>query len=358
VPRHRLVAASATLAVMLIALSGSTPVHAAGRTLYISTTGHDFAPDGWSVPANSMDAPWRTIEIGVRRARAGDRIVVRGGTYREVVGWGAVAATASTPITLESYAGERVVVQGVLAFKGASHWTVRGINVTRDPALGRKEALVSFVGGTGWQFLDSEVWGNVGVANVMITGSSTYGVPRDYRIAGDCIHDNDAHDAPMTDHNIYLNPGYSSGPGVIERNILFNAENGANIKAAGPNSSSGSAYVKIRYNTMVRAAAGVVVGYGSHHTTMWRNLIGIRSAGAWPTYDAALLANHLTGTANGSGYLGVWGYPHAVDKTNATTRPISAHDTASVRPTFDSTTSCSGFHVTGGTGAAYGRYAP
>ena len=35
----------------------------------------------------------------------------------------------------------------------------------------------------------------------------------------------------MNDHNLYLMPGVSSGPGMIERNIFFNAENGGHIKA-------------------------------------------------------------------------------------------------------------------------------
>jgi hypothetical protein len=355
---RRLLIAPAILAALVVGTLGALPVQAAGRTLYIAPNGRDFADDGWTVPPNSIDTPWRTIEWGVRRARPGDTIVVRGGTYTEVVGWGAVDGTSSARITLEGYPGERVVVKGVVAFKGANYWTIRRINVTRDPGLGRKEALVSFTGGVGWQFLDAEVWGNVGVSNVMINSSSTYGVPRNYRVAGNCIHDNDAKDAPMTDHNLYLNPGLSSGPGRIERNIFFNAENGAHIKAAGTSSSQGSAYVTIAYNTMVRGAAGVVVGYGTHHTTMWRNLVGIRSASAWPTYNAALLANHATGYSNTSGYLAVWGYPKSISHTNSTTRPIKGVNTVWVRPTFDSTSACDGFHVVAGSGGGSGRYAP
>ena len=295
---------------------------------------------------------------GVRRARAGDTIVVRGGTYQEVVGWGAVKGTSSRPIHLQAAPGERVVLKGVVSLKGADYWIVRGINVTRDPALGRKEMLVKFDGGVGWQFLDSEVWGGDGVSNLMVIGSSTYGSPKHYRIAGNCIHDNVAHgDAPMTDHNIYLYPGYASGPGLIERNILFGAPNGANIKAAGPNSSTGTAYLTIRYNTMVHAAAGVVVGYGSHHTTLWRNLVGAQLGGT-ASYVAAYIGNHLTGTANASGYLAVWGYHKSIGSASSTTRPITGSNTVWVHPTFDSMTSCTGFHPSDAASAAYGRYAP
>src|SRR6185369_5784840 len=128
-------------ALLLAAVAWGAPVAAAetGRTLYVATNGRDFADDGWSVPPNSIDTPWRSIEWAVRRARAGDRIVVRAGTYQEVVGWGALKGTSTRPIRLEAYDGERVTVKGILQFKGADYWIIRRINVVRDGALGRKE---------------------------------------------------------------------------------------------------------------------------------------------------------------------------------------------------------------------------
>jgi hypothetical protein len=345
------------LAVLFASAAAPAPAQAAGRTLYVSTTGKDFAADGWSVPPNTIDTPWRSIEWAVRRAVAGDTIVVRGGTYFEAVGWGARKGTATAPIRLESFVGERVVIKGTLALKGADYWIVRRINVTRNPADGRKEALVSFFGGVGWQFLDSEVWGTIGVSNIMIKESPPHGAPRNWRVAGNCIHDNNATgDGPVQDHNIYLYPGYKSGPGVIERNIFFNARNGSHIKAAGATAVTGAAYVTIRYNTMVRGSAGISIGYGSHHIKMQRNLIGIQWGGT-STYIAALIGNHLTGHYNSSYDMAVWGYKKAMNSVNSTTRPITTTRTVWVRPTFDSTTSCAGFHPTG-VSVAYGRYAP
>ena len=108
---------------------------------------------------------------------------------------------------------------------------------------------------------------------------------------------------------------------------------------------------------MVRGAAGVVLGYGTHHTTLWRNLVGSQ-AGGTATYRAAYVANHLTGSTNASAYLGVWGYAKSVTATNLTTRPIASRDVTWVRPTFDSTTSCSGFHPSDAGSSKFGRYAP
>ena len=231
----------------------------AGRTLYVSTTGQDFAADGWSTPANSIDAPWRTIEWAVRRAVAGDTIVVRGGTYIEAVGWGARKGTASAPIHLQNFDGESGRDQGHARPQGGRLLDrFASINVTRDPPPPAATSTSSRSSAeTGWQFLDSEVWGTIGISNLMVTGSSTYSIPKNYLIAGNCIHDNNATgDGPVQDHNIYIYPGYASAP-ASSRNIFFNARNGSQIKAAGPTSSVGAAYLTIRYNTMVRGSAGV-----------------------------------------------------------------------------------------------------
>jgi hypothetical protein len=352
---------AAVAAVVLASSPGlvtPTPVAAAGRTLYVSTTGRDFNPDGWSTPPNSIATPWLTIQRTMRRALPGDTIVVRGGTYTEIAGWGIVPATGSAPIRVQNYPGERVVLKGVLQMDNADYWIVRGINVTRDPALGRKEMLVKFAGGTGWQFLDAEVWGTNGVSNVMVTRSTNHGAPSNYRIAGNCIHDNNAVGDPVqNDHNLYLMPGFDAGPGLIERNIFFNAENGAHIKAAGSSSSTGAANVTIRYNTMVRGRVGIVVAYGSHHNTMTRNLIGAQAALDTPPYSIAIRGYRITGQANASSSVAVWGYRLSVASEDST-YPIRSSNVARVNPGFDSTLRCSGFHPSDATARTFGRYAP
>jgi hypothetical protein len=349
--------------IALASLLGLGPVvrvstEARFRTLYVAPTGADFALDGKTVAPNSIDTPWRTLFMTIRRARPGDTIVVRGGVYREAAGWGAVAGLRTMPIRLESYPGERVVLMGTLQLDRADYWLVKGINVTWNPDRNRTQFLVKFEGGVGWQFLDAEVWGSRGVSNLMVTGSEKYGIARDYLIAGNCIHDNDTVGDPfMNDHNIYLMPGYTSGPGVIERNILFNAENGSNIKAAGGTSITGSARATIRYNTMATAAAGVIIGYGTHHTTMTRNLIGPQVGGS-ASYNAAILGNHVAGAENHAANTAVYGYPKSVRSTIDSARPITSAGTVWVSPRFDSMTTCAGFHPANEVARNYGRYAP
>lgn len=348
--RRPVTAAIAALTVLAV-IGAALPVTAAGRTLYVATTGDNAA-------AGTQAAPWKSIYWAVRRARPGDTIVVRGGTYREAVGYGAVPGTATAPIRLENQKGERVVLMGTIQLENADYWTVRGINVTYNPDQGRREFLVKFDGGTGWAFAYAEIWGTRGVSNLMVIGSAKHGPATNYRIVGNCIHDNDAKGDPfMNDHNLYLMPGYGSGPGLIERNIFFNAENGANIKAAGNTSATGAGNVVIRYNTMVSSAAGVIIGYDTHHVTLWKNLIG-RQVGGSANYNAAILGNHVHGYRNVSAYSAVWGFPKSVRSTLDSRRPISAQGTVWANPLMDSTSRCSGFHPTDPKAKGYGRFAP
>jgi hypothetical protein len=331
---------------------------AAGHTIYVSRSGDDSGSR-----MSAAESPLATIGRAIRLAQPGDTIIVRKGTYVGPAGYGAVPGRRSAPIRLQNAPGERVVIKGTLQLENADYWRVSGINVTQDPNGPRKEFLVKFDSGTGWEFLNAEIWGTRGVSNLMISGSARYGQPEHYRVAGNCIHDNNAVGDPfMNDHNIYLMPGYTSGPGVIERNLLFNAENGAAIKAAGPTSATGASRVTIRRNTVARTAAGVIVGYGSNRIQIRDNLIGAQvkrpPAGAKyvKNYDAAVIGNHVSGTANTSVGNGVWGFPRARHSTGDSLRPVRGARTAWVRPAFDSTSSCSGFHPTNPEAQRYGRH--
>jgi hypothetical protein len=348
----------AVTALVLPLVGRPAPAEAAGRTIYVSRSGDD---SGSRLTAARQ--PLATIARAIRLARPGDTIVVRRGSYVGPAGYGAVPGRKAAPIRLQNAPGQRVVIKGTLQLDNADYWRVSGINVTQDPNGPRKEFLVKFDGGTGWQYVNAEVWGTRGVSNLMITASPVYGSPRNYRVADNCIHDNNATgDAFMNDHNIYLMPGYRSGPGVIEHNLLFNAENGAAIKAAGPSSTTGAARVTIRRNTIARSAAGVIVGYGSNRVGIRDNLIGQQvkrpPAGARyvRNYDAAVIGNHVDGVKNTAVSTAVWGFPRSLHSTGDSARPVRGLLTRWVKPGFDSTRSCSGFHPSDPTARRYGRF--
>jgi hypothetical protein len=327
-------------------------------TLYVSRSGDD---SGSRIAA--AHSPLATIGRAIRLARPGDTIVVRSGVYVGPAGFGAAPGRRDAPIRLQNATGERVVIKGTLQLENADYWRVSGISVTQDPNGPRKEFLVKFDGGTGWQYLNAEVWGSRGVSNLMISGSPQNGSPAHYRVSGNCIHDNNAvGDAFMNDHNIYLMPGYNSGPGVIEHNLIFNAANGAAIKAAGPTAATGAARVTIRRNTVARTAAGVIVGYGTHRIQIRDNLIGSQVKRPPPgaqyvrNYDAVVIGNHVHGAANSAVGTAVWGYPRLVRSAWDSTQEIKTGQTAWVHPHFDSTSSCSGFHPSDERASHYGRY--
>ena len=364
--RTRRLAAAALAVSFAIPLFASGPVRAetptcpatpSPRTLWVAPGGADFTSDGWTPQPNSFSTPWATLNVAMHRLCPGDTLYVRAGTYREDISSGVKPGTKTYPIKVLSYQHERVVLQGTLTLISANYWTIGGINVTRDPAKPVAAALVLIKNGVGWQFVNAEVWGAAGVSNIMITGTVT-GQPANYRLAQNCIHDNVATTPFMNDHNIYLMPGYKSGPGIIERNIIYGAKNGANIKAAGGNSSTGAAYVTIRYNTMIRAGAGVIVGYGSHHISMVRNLVGWQLGGS-SSYNAAFLGNHVSGISDIVSYTGAWWYPKVIRNTNDSTTGIrNGGHIVYVKPVWDSYSSCSGFHPADAASKAYGRYAP
>src|SRR6185312_6456207 len=81
-----------------------SPADAATTTLYVATDGSDSN-------AGTLAAPLRTIQRAVDLVAAGGTIAVRGGTYALTTTVTiAKSGTASAPITLTAYNGERPVI--------------------------------------------------------------------------------------------------------------------------------------------------------------------------------------------------------------------------------------------------------
>lgn len=95
-----------------------TEASAAPTTLIVATNGSDTAP-------GTLTQPLRTVQRAVDLAKPGDTIAVRGGTYALTDNITiATSGTASQPITLGAYQGERVVIDGEQL--AASHTPVGG----------------------------------------------------------------------------------------------------------------------------------------------------------------------------------------------------------------------------------------
>ncbi|MET7365857.1 right-handed parallel beta-helix repeat-containing protein [Streptomyces sp. NPDC005566] len=111
------------------------------------------AVDGDDSAAGTLDHPLRTIQKAVDKARPGDTIAIRGGTYALVDNITiATSGEASLPISLGAYQGERVVIDGEQlpashtpvggsiprAERGAihqeaSHWRVSDLEIVNGP---------------------------------------------------------------------------------------------------------------------------------------------------------------------------------------------------------------------------------
>ncbi|MFI3320229.1 MAG: right-handed parallel beta-helix repeat-containing protein [Rikenellaceae bacterium] len=89
--------------ILTAALFASTTLQA--RDYYVSPSGSDKAQ-------GTKESPLKTISKAVSRLQAGDHCYIRGGTYREKIDLTALCGTPSAPITIEAYAGEKVILSG------------------------------------------------------------------------------------------------------------------------------------------------------------------------------------------------------------------------------------------------------
>jgi hypothetical protein len=283
---------------------------------------------------------------------AGDTLYLRGGTYVEnITGKNTRPATATAPILVKGYPGERPVIQGLLWLTSPSWWTLDGVNVTWNPANPSTSHMVKMINGRNWTLTNSELWGARSYANLLVVGT-VVSEPANWTVSGNCIHDTYASNSTNQDQLIYANTGLTAGSGVIERNLLFNATNGNGVKLGGPNSAGGTANVAVRNNTIYNTSQSMLVSWQSNSNTISGNLlnkVGTNYANL-RGYQLTGINNVATDNAGGgaeqlllndSGYLGVQN---------------GAGNQFPIDPQFDSVSSCAGFHPSNPIAAAYGRY--
>lgn len=324
-----------------------------GAALAVGGTTYYVATDGSDLNAGTITSPWRTIGKGLTSLSAGDTLVVRGGTYAERIQSPPLRpGTSSSRITVRNYPGERPVIEGLLWLRSASYWTFDGINVTWGSTNTASEHMVKFTNGVGWTFVNGEIWGAHSFAGLLVTGSVA-NEPGNWRIADSCIHDTYPSNMTNQDHNVYLDTGVAAGSGIFERNIVFNAPNGRNVKLGPGGSTGGTVNSTIRNNTFYNAAQPISPSYASNHNRFEGNILGKSAAGFGLIY-----AYRLSGTDNvATGNLGFL----ATSLLSASLDSVPVVDGGGNRfpeePLFDSTSTCSGFHPSNPEAQAYGRYA-
>ena len=205
-----------------------------------------------------------------------------------------IGASPQAPIQVRAYPGERPVLQGLLWLHSASSWALNGLNVTGKAGNLQTWHLVKFTNGTGWSFLNAEVWGANSLAGILVA-TTTAGEPANWRIAGNAIHDIRTQPAIgiNTDHCIYVNSGDTPG-GVIEHNLLYNATNGEGVKLGGSSASQiGPANVIVRYNTIYNTGQSILVAWSAKNNRLYGNLM--QKVG---TNCGCIRGYQLTGTGN------------------------------------------------------------
>ncbi len=100
--RHRRPFGIFRRSVLIPLLVASLPVHSATYVV---------APNGKPVAAGTAEFPLNSINAAVSRAKAGDTILVRGGTYHEAVTV-RQSGTPAAPIKLQAFPGESPVIDG------------------------------------------------------------------------------------------------------------------------------------------------------------------------------------------------------------------------------------------------------
>ncbi len=88
--------------------------HLQASDLYVSPNGDDTG-------TGAIHSPLETIQEGVNRALAGDTIFLRAGSYHETVNFMGKYGTSGAPISVTSYNGEAVILDGRIAI--GSSWT-------------------------------------------------------------------------------------------------------------------------------------------------------------------------------------------------------------------------------------------
>lgn len=316
---------------------------------YVSPTGSD-------ANAGTQSKPWRSIARALPRLQPGQTLYLRGGTYTEDVRNPSIKpGRPDARITVAAYPGERPVIVGLFWLTRPSYWTLDGVNVTWRAGGSSKDHMVKLTNGTGWVLQNSELWGARSFANLLVAGTSA-GEPANWAVRDNCIHTTYKSNNTNQDHNMYVNTANSSGSGVIERNVLFKAPNGQNVKIgyggrSVPQVGDGTSNVVVRYNTMHDALKNMSVSDYSSNNRFERNLV-VKSTDGY-----AVRAYRLRGQNNvfrDNTFFGLNRLQYADGGYNSVTD--ASGNRMQVDPKFNGLT-CSTFRPGNPAAAAYGHLA-
>lgn len=260
-----------------------------GSTFHVATTGNDAA-------AGSEAAPWLTLTHAAAQLRAGDTLIVGGGTYHETFAVSA-SGTADAPITIQAAEGETPIVDGSLSAyrtSGNSAWELvdAGLHLWRTVSTLASPGEFGYTGridvdGTLYMLTSYRGGDTVGTGLQMLSATANlYDIAAPYYMGPGITHDTDGHVYIRLDPNSsaahwdHITPMVISDKDPRNHNIYL-APNNTGIDLAGD-------YVTID-GIDVSHAWTAISGVGAHATiqnlTMRPSRFGSRVGAAGWTFD-------------------------------------------------------------------------
>jgi hypothetical protein len=201
-----------------------------GQTYYVAPEGSDGNP-------GTLEAPWLTIQHALDTLHPGQRVLVRAGTYTQSLVMNR-AGTATAPITVRAYPGERPVVHpggiGSMDYPlritaGAAYFRFSGFIVEGGPLHTTMNIWIS----DGQHYPpepppthDVEISGceiRSGMGTGVLVSPNTQAV----QLLGNTVHDNG--DGSQQHHGLY----FQGQDGLIANNLVYGQPNGFGIQVRG-----------------------------------------------------------------------------------------------------------------------------
>jgi hypothetical protein len=294
-----------------------------GQTFYVAPGGSDEGP-------GTLEDPWGTIQHALDTLDAGQRALVREGTYTQSLVMNR-AGTAAAPITVRAYPGEHPVVHpsgtGAMDYPlrvtaGAAYFRFSGFIVEGAPLHETMNIWVSDGQRLPPQASPThhieisgcEIRGGVGTG--LLVSPNTRAV----QLIGNSVHDNG--DGSRQHHGIY----FQGQDGLVANNVVYHEPNGFGIQVRGnfPDRDTivetPAHNVIVTNNTVVdNSLSGIMVENNASQVLVVNNISAFNGSYGVRGYDngsgAVLpgnLAHHNLAWGNAAGGFGNSGRP-AID---------------------------------------------
>jgi hypothetical protein len=310
---------------------------------YVSPDGRDHGP-------GTRARPWRTLTHAFASVYRGQVLFVHGGTYHEELAHFHLHDGRPTQrITVTNFPGERPVLAGSVSLRRPDYWTISGLNVTwDDKRADPPRFMVKIVGGVGWSWRNSEIWGSKGSANFFVAG---YGdvEPARWSLMTNCIHGLVTSGGRRAS-NLVISNMVDAGPGLISRNLLFAGPNRSQENLAIGSAAGGATRVRVRYNTIYGGELAISIAGHRHGIQITRNLFGGGQSRAMVQFSHGRIHGTVASQNFGVDAQQIF-YPDVAKRIGV------GNVMTSDSPDFNKVSACDGYRPALAAATPYGRYA-